>query len=117
MSILTRAEISTFTPLVNHVFVTDLDSGVQKTKNGILIPDDNMTNRGVRPRWGQVYAVGPDVTELKPGEWIYIEHGRWTERITLQFEDHEVNVWRVDFPAAVMVASETDPRNTDRTTL
>jgi co-chaperonin GroES (HSP10) len=107
-----RIKAESFTPLKNNVFVTALDSGERRSAGGIIIPDDNMKERGIRPRWGMIYAVGPDVDDLQPGDWVYVEHGRWTNGIDFDLPDGVVRVWRVDYPKAVLLASDIDPRDT-----
>lgn len=111
MSIQNSISGGIFTPLHDKVFVTDLERGPMKTKSGIIIPDDNMSERGIRPRWGKVYAVGPDNVDIKVGEWILVEHGRWTDRIELDLDDGRVVMWRVDFPDAVLLSSSLSPFN------
>jgi co-chaperonin GroES (HSP10) len=97
-------------PLRNIVFVSELESGARTSKGGIFILDDNMKDTGIRSRWAQVYAVGPEVTEIKPGDWVYVKHGRWTFGI-----DHEptpgniTKIWRIEYPDAVDLASDTCP--------
>jgi co-chaperonin GroES (HSP10) len=110
MSLKTRVHATTFKPLKNNVFVTDMESGMKKTAGGIILTDDNMTERGIRPRWGRVYAVGPEVTDLNVGEWVLVEHGRWTERIALITPDGDVPVWRIEYPQAALITSSEDPR-------
>jgi len=112
MSIGLKNSIKTnsFKPLRDCVFVCELDQGVKQTKSGIIIPDDNMTGRGVRERWGKVYAVGPEIEDLKVGEWVLLQHGRWTNGIDLELPDGEVRIWRVDYPEAVLLVSQDDPR-------
>jgi len=99
-----------FRPLKNNVFVTDLDRGPHQTAGGIFIPDDNMSERGVHARWGRVWCVGPDVKEIEAGEWVYVEHARWTNEIELELPTGVVRMWRVDWPNAVLLASDSDPR-------
>lgn len=99
-----------FRPLRDNVFVTDLESGPSITHGGILIPDDNMTDRGVRPRWGKVWAVGPDVTEVSVGEWVLVKHGRWTQGIEMTLAGEKNLIWRIEFPDAVLIVSDADPR-------
>ena len=106
----TRIKADGFRPLKNNVFVTDLDSGPHQTAGGILLPDDNMTDRGVHPRWGRVWCIGPDVKDLSVGEWVYIEHARWTNAIELELPDRVVRMWRVEWPEAVLLAADRDPR-------
>jgi hypothetical protein len=104
--------ITNLKPLKNNVFVTDLDSGIRQTAKGIIIPDDNMKDHGIRARWGQVFAIGPEVDDLTPGEWILIEHARWTNGIDLVFPKRTVRVWRVEYPKSVLMAAKNDPRGT-----
>lgn len=100
-----------FTPHQDKVFVTELESGLRKTKSGILITDDVGKDHGLRPRWGQVWKVGKNVTGVVPGEWLLIEHGRWSLGIDLLTDtDEQIRVWHVDFPEAVIVVNDTDPR-------
>ena len=98
------------TPLKNKVFVRDLEHGARKSQGGIFILDDNMKDTGIRSRWAQVYAVGPDVTDIKVGEWILIDHGRWT--FGMEIEDAAegvIKIWGVDYPSGVTLASAEFP--------
>lgn len=105
----TRVKATTFRPYKGKVFVTDIERGETVTKSGIIITDDNMTNRGIRARWARVWAIGDDVHDIAVGDWILIEHGRWTNRITIEIDGVETDVWRVDWPDAVLVASDVEP--------
>lgn len=105
----TRVKATNFRPYKNMVFVTEIERGETVTKAGLIITDDNMTNRGIRPRWGKVWAIGAGVEDIAVGEWILIEHGRWTNRITIELNGEDVDVWRVEWPSAVLVASDTRP--------
>ena len=62
---------------------------MQKTAGGIVLPDDNMTDRGIRPRWAKIYAVGSDIDYVSVGQWVLMEHGRWSEGFDLE-ENGEV---------------------------
>ena len=68
----------TLVPLRDKVFVTDMNFDEQITKSGILIQSDNGKGQGIKPRWGRVWAVGEDQKDVKVGEWILMEHARWT---------------------------------------
>ena len=75
-------------PIKDRVLVTDMDFGEQKTKGGILIAGDDGNVRGVYPRWGKVFAKGPDnKDEFAVGQWILVEHGRWTRGLSMQDND------------------------------
>ena len=107
---ITRIKGDSFRPIKNNVFVTEIEAGPSITHGGILIPDDNMTDRGIRDRWARVYAVGPEVDDLNVGEWVLVKHGRWTLGIDLELASETVRVWRVEYPESVLVATDVDPR-------
>ena len=95
--------------LKGKVLVSDLERGSRMIK-GIIIPDDNGKSEGIRPRWGKVYSVGEDITDIVPGQWILIENGRWTRMLEVK-EDNgsKVQLWGVEWPESVMLVSDEDP--------
>lgn len=97
--------------LRNTVLVRNLESGQRKSKGGLVILDDNMKDVGIRPRWAQVYKIGPDVNDLNEGEWILIKHGRWTYGFDLEDPDtlEVFKVWRVEYPDSVELISPDFP--------
>lgn len=75
-------------PLRNKIMVSNMNFGEQVSKGGIFIPSDNGKTQGIHPRWGQVYAVGPEhKEEFNVGDWVLVEHGRWTRGIEVINED------------------------------
>lgn len=52
-----------------------------------------------KSRWGLVKQVGPDVTLIKEGDYIFIEGGKWTTAIEIDGK----KLWRTkeDFVEAV----------------
>lgn len=98
------------TALKNKVLVTDLEKG-QRVINGIILPDDDGKSEGIRPRWCKVYSVGEGVEDVSVGEWILVEHLRWTRMLKVKQDDgEEIKVWGVDWPEAVLAASKEQPR-------
>lgn len=94
-------------PIHDHVLVTDLYFGEQKTKGGLIIRDDNGTARGVYPRWAKVYAKGPkNVDEYNVGDYILVEHGRWTRKLEMDIDGEEITLHRVDVDAILAVTDE-----------
>jgi co-chaperonin GroES (HSP10) len=93
-------------PLKDSVIVRDMVFDARITTSGIVLPNDNGKSTGIRPRWGQVYAVGPDQQDVTPGQWICVEHGRWTRGIDIEDESGEVTLRRVDPKDIMMVADE-----------
>lgn len=94
-------------PIKDGVFVTDMNFEEQKTASGIVIRSDDGKSEGVKPRWGKVWAVGKDQKDVKVGEWILVEHGRWTRSIKVATEDGaEIIVRRVEVKSIMMSADE-----------
>ena len=63
--------------LGESVIVSDMVFGERLSRGGIVLINDNGTGRGIRPRWGRVYAVGPEQHDVRVGEWLLVSHGRW----------------------------------------
>ncbi len=94
-------------PLHDNVFVTDMNFDEQVTATGIVILSDDGKDAGIKPRWGRVYAVGHEQQDVKVGEWILIEHGRWTRAIKVVDEDgSERKIFRVDTNCILISADE-----------
>lgn len=71
-------------PIGNRVIVENMYFGEQKTQAGLIITNDDGNVRGIYPRWGQVYAKGPNNNDpYDIGDWILIEHGRWTRGVKI----------------------------------
>jgi len=86
-----------------------MNFGEQKTSTGIVLLSDDGKSEGVKPRWAQVFAVGPEQTDVKIGEWVLVEHGRWTRGITVEDETGvEFTIWRVD-PAGILMSADERP--------
>jgi hypothetical protein len=88
------------------VFVSDMDFDEMVTSSGIVIRSDNGKSHGVKPRWGKVYKVGPEQHDVEVGQWILIEHGRWTRAMHIDDGDGEKKVHRVDAPAIIAISDE-----------
>ena len=94
-------------PLRNNILVTDMEFEMQRTTGGLFIPSDNGKTSGIHPRWGRVWAIGPEQTDVNINEWVLIEHGRWTRTVELEQSDGTtVELRMVDFNAVLAVAAE-----------
>lgn len=93
-------------PLRNTVLVSDMGFEEQTTASGIVIQSDDGKSHGVKPRWARVWAIGPEQVEVKLGEWIYIEHGRWTRGIKVEGNGEDIVIRRVDTDAILLQADE-----------
>lgn len=96
-----------FKPLRNNVFVAGMDFGERKTQSGIVLRSDDGKSEGIRPRWGRVWAIGPEQTDVKVGEWVLVEHGRWTRGLAVIDEDgQEITVRQVEVKSILVVSDE-----------
>lgn len=92
-------------PLHDNILVTDMSFDERVSLGGIIIPTDNGKSTGIRPRWAQVYAVGPEQHDVKVGEYICVAHGRWTRGVNITQNGVEYTIRRVD-PNDVMMVSD-----------
>jgi co-chaperonin GroES (HSP10) len=97
-------------PLNNNILVTDMNFDEQKTASGIIIRSDDGKAHGVKPRWCKVWAVGPEQHDVKVGEWVLVEHGRWTRGVTVREDGNEFTIRRVD-PECVLISSDDRPND------
>lgn len=93
--------------LHDHVIVSDMEFSERVSSGGIILKSDDMKTEGVRPRWGKVYAIGPDQSDVKIGQWILVSHGRWTRGVKITGSDNvEVVIRRVDNKDIIAVSDE-----------
>ena len=92
------------------VIVTDMVFEERITTSGIIIPTDNGTSTGIRPRWGQVYAVGAKQQDVKPGDWICIAHGRWTRGLDIEDESGKRTIRKIE-PNDILLISDERPND------
>ena len=97
-------------PLNNSVIVSEMIFDQRITSSGIILPNDNGTGSGIRPRWGQVYAVGPEQTDVTVGQWICVAHGRWTRGIDIEDESGKKTLRRID-PNDILMVSDEIPQD------
>ena len=97
----------TIKPLRDYVMVADMNFDEVRLQSGIILRKDDGKSHGIRPRWARVYAVGSEQKDVKVGQWILIEHGRWTRGIKVEESDgSETVVRRVDNDCIMMVSDE-----------
>jgi len=99
-------------PIKNHVIVSEMNFGERKLSSGLVLLGDDAKSSGIRPRWAKVYAVGPDQQDVGVGQWILVEHGRWTRGIKVEIDDEIFTVRRVDADA-IMAVSDEEPNSDD----
>jgi co-chaperonin GroES (HSP10) len=92
--------------LSKDVLVVDMDMGEMKSAGGIVIQSDDGKAHGVKPRWAKVYKVGAEVDFVEEGQWILIEHGRWTRKIKIDDGDGVKEFQKVETKSIIAVADE-----------
>jgi len=98
-------------PVGDRVLVSDMNFGEVQTKGGILLLDDNMQNHGIKPRWAKVYAKGPrNKEDYQVGDWIYIEHARWTRAVNIKKGDQILAIRMVD-PEFILMMGKEKPKD------
>lgn len=97
-----------FRPLRDWVIVSDMTFNERSLSSGIVLLNDNGKGTGIRPRWGQVYAIGPDQQDVAVGDWVCVAHGRWTRGLDLEDETGTKTVRRID-PDDILLVSHTQP--------
>lgn len=97
-------------PLNNNIVVINMNFDERKSAGGIVLPSDDGKSEGVRHRWGEVYAVGPEQTDVKPGDWILLEHGRWSRGFSYENpETGETMTIRRGDPNGILMVSDEKP--------
>ena len=95
----------------NRVIVSDMEFGEQVTKGGIIIRSDDGTTRGIYPRWCKVFRKGPKNNDpYEQGQWILVEHGRWTRGLSITLGDEEMTLRMVE---AESILAYSDERPSD----
>jgi co-chaperonin GroES (HSP10) len=94
-------------PLKDNILVTDLIFDERVSAGGIVLLNDDMKSTGIRPRWAKVYAIGPEQKDITIGQWICIEHGRWTRGIKVEVPIlGNITLHKVDNNAIMLVSDE-----------
>ena len=96
--------------LHDHVIVSEMTFDQRITQGGLILLNDNGTTLGIRPRWGQVYAVGPNQKDVQVGQWICVAHGRWTRGLDIEDESGLRTIRRID-PEDILLISDTQPQD------
>lgn len=99
-------------PIRDNIVVVDMEFGEQKTKGGLVLLSDDGKSEGVKSRWGRVYSVGPSQTDVKVGEWILLEHGRWSRGFTVLDDDGVDMIIRRADPKGILAVSDEKPNET-----
>ena len=92
--------------LLYHVLVVDMKFEERRTDSGIILRNDDMKSVGIRPRWARVFRVGPDQHDIRPDQYICVQHGRWTRGVKIRVDSDEYVLRRVDVNDILLVSDE-----------
>jgi len=96
-------------PLPKNIFAV-LEMGERRV-GSIVLRDDNSKDHGIRARWAKVWRVAEDIDWLESGQWILVEHGRWTMTITVKdSQGNDFKFHKID-PNGVMCISDEQPED------
>lgn len=93
--------------LRDKILVCDMNFDLETSAGGIILPSDDGKTSGIHPRWARVFAVGPEQKDVNVGDWILLEHGRWSRGF--HYEDNEgkqYNIRLADKDAILMISDE-----------
>mgnify|MGYP003343547887 CR=1 FL=1 len=99
-----------FRALHDDVVVGEMKFDERITTGGIVLLSDNGKSTGIRPRWGRIYAVGPEQTHVRVGQWICVAHGRWTRGFEIEDEQGRQTLRKID-PKDILLTSDELPRD------
>lgn len=103
-------KVEKITALYDQVLVTNMNFGERVSSGGIVLPSDDGKVTGIKPRWCQVYTVGPDQKDVKAGDWICVEHGRWTRVLVIEDDNGTHEIQKVDTDAILLI-SDSHPED------
>lgn len=98
--------IKSIRALHDHVLVCDMNFDQKISHGGIIIPSGDGKLEGIHPRWGRVYAVGPQQRDVHVGQYILVKHGRWTRGVEIIDDEGEKTIRRIDNTDILMVSDD-----------
>jgi co-chaperonin GroES (HSP10) len=110
MGIASRHLIKKLYPLNDNIIVSEMNFKERLTTSGIVLLSDDARTAGIRPRWACVYAVGPEQTDVKIGEWVLVSHGRWTRGVEIEDDEGPRTIRKID-PNDILLISDSKPND------
>jgi hypothetical protein len=98
--------------LNDTVLVKDMQFKDRQLSSGIILPADNGKSTGIRARWAEVYEIGPEQKDVRPGQWICVAHGRWTRGLDIEDDGGAKTIRRID-PKDILLVSDEHPGTDD----
>lgn len=79
--------------------------GEKVTAGGIITKEKDGDAKSIRPRWFEVTHVGADNKDFNVGDYILVEHGRWTRGFRINPTDKKKS-HMIDLEKIIAVSSE-----------
>ena len=93
--------------IADKVLVHNMHFGGQTLASGIILRDDDKKSEGIKPRWAQVYSIGPRANlDVKVGQWVLVGHGRWTRGVNITDAEGDKTIRCVDPKDCLLVSDE-----------
>ena len=102
--------VSKLQALSDSILVEDMIFDERISNGGIVLLNDNGKSSGIRPRWGRVYAVGPEQQDVRVGEWICVAHGRWTRGLDIEDDAGKRTIRKID-PKDILMSADDRPQD------
>ena len=110
MSLPVRHKIKQLIPLGDNIIVSEMNFKERLTSSGLILLGDDAKTSGIRPRWAQVYAIGPQQSDVKIGEWVLVAHGRWTRGLEIEDDSGPLTIRKID-PKDILLVSNDRPND------
>ena len=93
------------TALPNKILaeMVERPGGYRTLASGILLADKDNDTSGIRPRWFRVHSVGEGIDWIKEEQYVYVEHGRWSQGLKV---NDELKLHLLDNKDCLMVSDE-----------
>jgi hypothetical protein len=105
-------KIKSIKALNDSIIVANMNFSMRQLSSGIIMLGDDAKTDGIRPRWAMVFAVGPNQKDVVPGQWVLVEHGRWTRGVAINMLESEFVIRKID-PNAVLLVNDEAPNFDD----
>ena len=97
--------------LHDDVLVEEMEFGERSLSGGLILINDDGKGYGIRPRWGKIYAVGPKQLDVEEGQWIMVDHGRWSRGYLIEDDNGEQTTIRKVDPKDMLLVSNEKPKD------